>query len=47
MDAFEWIELVGIIAIVVMLWETRSCLGDIEKQLQEMSARPSSIKPGV
>lgn len=34
METFEWIELAAFAAILFVLWDTRNCLQEIERQLQ-------------
>lgn len=34
METFEWIEMAAFAAILFILWDTRSSLQEIERQLQ-------------
>jgi hypothetical protein len=39
MEAFDWIEAIGLIAIVALLWNTQRSLREIEGLLDRINSR--------
>lgn len=37
MEAYEWFEMIGLGAVLVMLWDTHGTLRDISRHLEQIS----------